>query len=631
MRTRLGITQKLTLIFVVFAAVLVLGVGLFLYSSGQVALEEAVESELESIAAEKEAALLNWLDERLSEIVSMSLLPGIRQDLSALQRLEAGSDEAQVVYFQLIERLTPRAGENQPFVSINIMEPKNGEVIASTNPLEEGKFYENRPFFIEGKKSPYTQSLYYSVSIQQPAITVSAPINSTDGRLLGVIAGRLNLAELYAIINPVSLNRETLDAYIVTQSNLFATQPRFMEDTVILQRGIRTAAVDACIAGGKGITEGLDYQNVAVITSYRWLADENMCLIVEMQQAEAFSGIQSLAKTIVLIAGTILLVATLIATALARTITQPLLRLKEAALRLGKGEWDYRVPTESTDELGSLAREFNHMADVLSENEARLREQTRLLLDSNQQLEAFSYSVSHDLRAPLRSVDGFSRILLEDYSNKLDDDGKRYITIVRDGAQQMGKLIDDLLAFSRISRQSISTQEINVEKLVNEIAESAKKEEENRNIEIEIGSLPTCHADSSLVRQVFQNLLSNAIKYTRNREIAYIEVGAKMVDGDTVYYVRDNGAGFDMKYADKLFGVFQRLHRADEFEGTGVGLAIVRRIINRHSGRIWADAEVDKGATFFFTLPHSNAAILVDEDNNEEEINSLIERARDLI
>jgi signal transduction histidine kinase len=630
MRTRLGITQKLTLVFVAFAAVLVLGVGLFLYASAQAALEQAVKSELESVAAEKEAALRTWLDERLSEIVSISLLPGIRQDMSALQRFEAGSDEAQSGYFQLIERITPRAGENQPFISIIVMEPESGEVIASTDPLEEGKFHENRPYFIEGKKSPYIQNLYYSLSIQQPAITASAPIYSRDGKLLGVIAGRLNLAELHAIINPVSLNRETLDAYVVTQANLFATQPRFIEDTAILQRGIRTDAVQACINGGNGVMEGLNYRNTAAISSYRWLEDENLCLVVEMEQTEAFSSIQSLAETILLMTSVVLLLASLIAIALARTITQPLLRLQEAVLRFGMGEWNFRIPEESSDEVGMLAREFNHMADVLSENQARLREQTRELIDANQQLEAFSYSISHDLRAPLRSVDGFSRILLEDFSDKLDDDGKRYATIVRNGAQQMGKLIDDLLVFSRVSRQSISRQEVNLEKLAYELAESAKKEEEERRIEIQVGNLPTCQADPSLIRQVFQNLLLNAVKYTRNRETARIEVGSKFMDGETVYYVRDNGAGFDMKYANKLFGVFQRLHRADEFEGTGVGLAIVRRIINRHGGRIWADAEVDKGATFFFTLPDTNSTISV-EDHSQEEINSLIERARDLI
>jgi light-regulated signal transduction histidine kinase (bacteriophytochrome) len=234
--------------------------------------------------------------------------------------------------------------------------------------------------------------------------------------------------------------------------------------------------------------------------------------------------------------------------------------------------------------------------------EQRVAKRTSELESANKELEAFSYSVSHDLRAPLRAVDGFSQAVLEDYGPRLPEEGRRYLQTIREGAQRMGVLIDDLLTFSRLSRTPLKKQEVNTDKLVHHVLEEMNSQQEDRQVEIRIGDLPMCQGDPALLNQVWVNLLSNALKYTRHRENAVIEVGCKVAQEENVYFVRDNGAGFDMRYAHKLFGVFQRLHRADEFEGTGVGLAIVQRIINRHGGRVWADAAVDRGATFYFTL-----------------------------
>jgi light-regulated signal transduction histidine kinase (bacteriophytochrome) len=217
-------------------------------------------------------------------------------------------------------------------------------------------------------------------------------------------------------------------------------------------------------------------------------------------------------------------------------------------------------------------------------------------------LEAFSYSVSHDLRAPLRGIDGFAQAVLEDYGPQLPEDGRRCLQTIRNGAQQMGALIDDLLSFSRLSRQQLTKRAINTGKLVREVLEDLHPEHGTRQIEVCVGALPSCRGDRALLKQVWVNLLSNALKYTRNREMAVIEVGAVLENGELAYFVRDNGTGFDMRYAGKLFGVFQRLHRVDEFEGTGVGLAIVQRVVHRHGGRVWAEAQTECGATFYFTL-----------------------------
>ena len=223
----------------------------------------------------------------------------------------------------------------------------------------------------------------------------------------------------------------------------------------------------------------------------------------------------------------------------------------------------------------------------------------------NKDLESFSYSVSHDLRVPLRAIDGFSKILVEDYHDKLDDEGKRLLNIVRDNTDKMGLLIDDLLSFSRIGRKEIVLSEFNIGDLMSAVIEELKPSTVGRNIKFEIKPLPHAYGDQAMIRQVSINLLSNAIKFTRPRKTAFIEVGAEIEEDQNIYYVKDNGVGFDMQYVDNLFGIFQRLHSQEKFDGTGIGLAIVQRVIHRHGGQVWTKAKVDKGATFYFSLPKS--------------------------
>ena len=234
--------------------------------------------------------------------------------------------------------------------------------------------------------------------------------------------------------------------------------------------------------------------------------------------------------------------------------------------------------------------------------ERRVLERTAQLEVANQELEAFTYSVSHDLRAPVRQIDGFSRILMEQAGGQLDPKSNHYLTRIQEGVAHMGRLVDDLLFLARVGRQDLQTRETSLPNLAEAVARELRVELGDRNIRWVMGSLPTVACDPGLMKIVFTNLISNAVKYTRPRAEAVVEIGSRTENGQTVVFVRDNGVGFSMKYADKLFGVFQRLHRADQFEGTGVGLATVQRIIRKHGGTIWAEAELDQGATFSFTL-----------------------------
>jgi PAS domain S-box-containing protein len=249
--------------------------------------------------------------------------------------------------------------------------------------------------------------------------------------------------------------------------------------------------------------------------------------------------------------------------------------------------------------LRSVEEEIRRLNEEL---EQRVKDRTIELVEANREMESFTYSVSHDLRAPLRAIDGFSGILLEHYQDALSPEAKGYLNKVRGNAQQMALLIDALLNFSRMSRSLVKKESIDTRQVAMDALEELNPELEGRDVRVIISELPPCSADPAMLKLVFQNLLSNSLKFTRQREKAEITVGAFKRDSRTVYYVKDNGIGFDMRYAHKLFGVFQRLHTASEYEGTGVGLAIVQKIIQRHGGDVWAEAEVGKGATLYFTL-----------------------------
>ncbi len=323
-----------------------------------------------------------------------------------------------------------------------------------------------------------------------------------------------------------------------------------------------------------------------------------------------------------------LLAAYLLSTALQGTIAQPILALAETAKAVSdRRDYSVRAPRLGADELGVLTDAFNHMLGRIEDQDRALRESKEgleqrvaerthelqernealrrnaaQLLAANTELDAFAYSVSHDLRAPLRSIDGFSHVLLEDYAAQLDEAGRDSLQRVRAASQRMATLIDDLLKLARVTRSEMRTENVDLSGMAQDIAADLQRGAPDRPVDFAIAPGLGARGDPRLLRVALENLLRNGWKYTGKQPRPRVEFGSVDVNGERAFLVRDNGAGFDMKYADKLFGVFQRLHSAAEFEGTGVGLATVRRIITRHGGRIWAEGAVDRGATFYFTL-----------------------------
>jgi PAS domain S-box-containing protein len=250
-------------------------------------------------------------------------------------------------------------------------------------------------------------------------------------------------------------------------------------------------------------------------------------------------------------------------------------------------------------------------ADItdLKKIEKDLKQRTAELEAINRELESFSYSISHDLRAPLRAIDGYARMLLKKHGHEFDEDSMRKFNVIRSNSQMMGRLIDDLLALSRLGKKHMSVAMLNMDDIIRDVWSEMQTIHPERNMNLFIRSMPSGYADRTLIKQVYANLLENAVKFTKFKNPAQIEAGGYNEGEENVFYIKDNGTGFDMAYCDKLFGIFQRLHSSPEFEGTGVGLATVQRVINRHSGRVWAEGKVNEGATFYFSLPLSHTHI----------------------
>jgi len=329
-------------------------------------------------------------------------------------------------------------------------------------------------------------------------------------------------------------------------------------------------------------------------------------ILVELSQKLIFDAANRFLYLIIIIGAVLLLTGIIAAWLISRNITRPLDRLILATASLAGGDYSSLVQVGRQNELGKLAASFNSMAIQVrhshDELEKKVKARTAELEASNKELEAFSYSVSHDLRAPLRAISGYAIMLKEDYDASFDKEAKRITGNIISNVKMMGRLIDDLIAFSRLGKREIIGRAIDMKALVESCREELLHSWPGEKPPITVGSLPGCRGDEDLIKQVWLNLIGNALKYSSKNPDAHIEIGSTGDNGNTVYFVRDNGAGFNMQYADKLFKVFQRLHSQDEFEGTGVGLALVKRIIDKHRGEVRAESALGKGAVFYFSV-----------------------------
>jgi PAS domain S-box-containing protein len=875
------IAARITILFLLTAIVPTGIVGYLGYSIGKRTILEETTDHLVSINILKTRELERWVKEGKNSIEELAQRPLVRQYASILAASHERPDPSyRRAHIDIVENhLKPRL-KHGVFLELFVMCSPQGHVSASTDENQDGKYRNNRRYFVEGKNRTYVEGSYYSPTLEQPAMTVSTPIKDKDGNTVAVLAGRLNLGELSEIIALQSRKSSTLDTYLVNTFHFFVSEPRFGKDYV-LKKAVHTEGIEAGLSGKDGFSFYKNYRGVPVIGAYKWLPELKLCIITEIEQSDAFEPVTHLAWVIAASVFVILITTGLLGIFFARTISRPLIQLAAGAGEIGSGNLEYRIGIRSNDELGDLARATNEMAAKLHEThtsvenlqkeimerrqvetarkesegrfrtlfeqaavgvaeidtetscfirvnrrycdivgtspeemlettilaithpddiqadldniallkagkireftrekryirkdgkivwvnlsvsamwapgespthqiavvqditerkldeaallslsarqeallsaipdivmevdnnkiytwangagieyfgddvigreaayyfegeqdtyglvkplfngnenvfyveswqrrrdgekrllawwcrvlkdedgnvtgalstahditerkhaeeeicklnaelDLRVQERTAQLEAANKELESFSYSVSHDLRSPLQHITGFAELLNKRAAGSLDEKNKHYLKVITDSTIRMGKLIDDLLAFSRMGRTEMLKKKTNLDSLVKEILRDFQAGAKGRTINWKVSPLPEVYGDSAMLRQVLINLISNAFKFTKMRTDAVIEIGSTCGEkGEECVYVKDNGAGFDMNYVDKLFGIFQRLHRTDEFEGTGIGLANVQRIIHRHGGRVWAEGKVGEGATFYFTL-----------------------------
>jgi len=501
----------------------------------------------------------------------------------------------------LVETLNERRGALQPALArilenhpecanIRLLD-RDGLLLASAIPAQHPVSYGDRVEVsqaIAGGSSAVGRPVLGKITGVM-TLPVTGPLYNARGELVAVASVSLKLEGLERIWYDFHLP-ENCSILVVDQSGLLAAKVGNLP--LPLGASLNTARAD-----GRGV-DGRDGNALLSegkrLTVRASASTVPFTVLVTLPLAGIYTPIARSAAMILLADFIILAAAAALALYLARHLRGRVRDLRTAALQMASGDLDHPVPLRGKDELADLARALEQMRANLKDREERLQE-------ANSELESFAYSVSHDLRAPLRGIAGFSAILMEEHGEGLGEAGAGLLTRVDDGARKMGELIDGLLQFSRVSRVELNRQMTDMDALLREVLVDYKAQLESQGIELAVHRLGLAACDRGAFTHVFSNLISNAVKYTRSQPLPRIEIGCEESGGETVYYVRDNGIGFDMKYADKLTQVFQKLH--PKYEGSGVGLAIVKRVVEKHGGKLWLVSAPGQGATFFFSLP----------------------------
>ncbi len=447
----------------------------------------------------------------------------------------------------------------------------------------------------------YFGPVYFHTQSYEPLMIMAVPIIALDtGKPKVVLVAVVRLKEIWDLVAKIRPGQKGA-SYIVDAGGRVVAH----SNPSVVLRGTRFKPPP-----NDGVYQGISGEESVLVSKVISFGSQHFHIIVEGPVSEALAPAINTLRIMLAIVIAAFLAAGVFGFVTVRRLVRPVRDIAETAREISEGDLSRRVIVTSQDEFGILANAFNKMTSQLesfiNELEKRVAERTTELEESNKELESFAYSVSHDLRAPLRHIDGFLGLLKKKLGTSLDNEGRRYIEQASTSALKMGQLIDDLLSFSRMGRQALSFDKLDLNKIVHKVIEELKPDIADRNVNWRLSDLLPVRGDGPMIQVVLFNIISNALKFTEHREEAVIEIGCRRSESESIFYVRDNGVGFIQDYSERLFGVFQRLHRSDEFEGTGVGLAIAQRVIHRHGGIIWAEGEPGKGAVFYFSLPSGN-------------------------
>jgi signal transduction histidine kinase len=610
MKTFWSIKRKLLLFTLFISPIPILIITMSFYLSARGSLEQQINQKMVAVAESKIRHVEDFLDSIKGRTIDFSSDGYIRNMLDMIEPEALLEQDAPIC---LSEHLKNNKMPLDPGIVAIIVLNREGMVVASTiNSTISEDFSDQNEYLqiTDNDIAILTHSPFLSVNLGINVIEVAVPVTSMkSGEITGIIINAYN----EELINKITSNSKGMGnsgEIVIGVKNgdniQFVNSPKYALDGAIPQNIYLDEDVAMpmrlALNGKYGTVIGHDYRGIDVIAAYQHIPSMSWGLVAKMDRKEAFEPLTLLSTIALALGGISSAVAIGLCFLFSVRSSRSINELTDATEKLANEDLNYRIKVDRNDELGVLANSFNDMAQKLS-GEIEQHKHSRDELDaSNKELEAFCYSVSHDLRAPLRSIDGFSKALEDDYTEKLDSQGKDYFKRIRMASRHMSQLINDLLNLSRITRSNLKFETVNLSAMVEKIITDIRDLHPERTVDVIIPEEVKAEGDESLLLIALDNLLNNAWKFTKNTLHARIEFGVNHHDGKDVYFIRDNGAGFEMEYVKKLFAAFQRLHDKSEFEGTGIGLATVQRIINRHGGCIWAEGEVEHGATFYFTL-----------------------------
>ncbi|MBU2102041.1 MAG: HAMP domain-containing protein [Candidatus Omnitrophica bacterium] len=627
------ITTKFIIWFLLISLVPLVAAIVVSYRSSRTVLEEIVKNSLLAVADDKANRVEAFFQKVKNDAVNLSLTSEFIDAAEKFSNTFQGNGARSPEYKALALELVPMLRYYQKLSGYSdiIFISSDGEVTFSvSNSQEIESLYEavlnNRKSelaetFIKAKESGEIEisNVEQRSGSAEGAIFIVIPVTKQATRV-GFVAFEVGNKGVYEFVQDYSNlgdTGETIIAAGINEEAVFIAPTRFEPDAAFKKKikikSREAREIAAALGGKQGAGLSTDYRGRSVLAVWRPLPTFRLGMIVKIDAKEVFTAAEKLRNSLIRISVVLIVVVVIIAIFLARSISRPIKNLTNTSKIISGGELSARVNINTKDEIGELAVSFNQMTDKLLEAKANvekknkeIEEQKRLLEESSKELDSFVYTASHDLRAPLRGIEGLVKFIEEDYADKFDTQGNDYLKRIRIGVTRMKQLIDDLLTLSRISRIKNPFEDVAMGELVSSVISRVEFDITQHNIELAVArNMPAVRCDRIKMQEVFFNLISNAIKFSsKNKDVRpKVEVGYHDKSDAYEFYVKDNGIGIDKKHHNEIFGIFKRLHTQEEYEGTGAGLSIVKRIIDDHKGQIWLESGLGKGAAFYFTIP----------------------------
>lgn len=577
------------------------------YYLAETSLKDQALRQLESVAEIQRNRVEASIDQNLERLALVASRTQLRVSLRNYIQARSGAEREKMNAILFDARSSIASFEDISVVALD------GEVMASTNLDEIGANHASEGFFTAGQVASRGDLLFLGDD-DRPRFQLAGPL-ILEGELLGVIAIVSDADSITSAITDYAGLGDTGETQLAARNEagdaLFLTPLRFDQDAALSRtvgKEELQAPITQALVGHEGLLEeAADYRGEPVLAATAYIERTGWGLVAKIDKTEAFAPVRRLRNVLLSVAAASSLAVILAALYLSRSLSRPIVSLARTAAKIGEGDLSQRAELTSRDEIGALGQAFNRMADGLIQAtvglEQTVRERTEELARSNRELDEFAYVISHDLKEPLRAIDAFSGFLSKGYGDRLDDDGNKYLRLVRESAVRMKDLIEDLLQLSRVGRGQRQREAVAVESLLEDVKKDLEFAITDKNVDLRTqSSLPTITCDPVHIKQVFENLISNAIKYNDKPE-PIVEITCRSDNGVHTFSVRDNGPGIAEKFHGKIFRIFQRLVRREDYEGTGIGLTICKKVVELHGGRIWVESSPERGSTFLFTVP----------------------------